>query len=197
MALRTYTYEELQVGMRETLLRTVMEATVNTFAELSGAVTRVPLWADSAASPRFAQRTAHGMFTASLISALIGTRLPGPGAVYLSQTLRFLAPVRIGDVVAAIIEVAEMVEKGSRVRLDCHCLVDGKPVLEGEAWVMAPRRRAGRAVLTPRVRRASLRPLPGPRPGGSEAASAHDAPAGQAEPPAPVRGRGRRQTAPS
>ena len=81
---------------------------------------------------------AHGMFTASLISAVIGTRLPGPGAVYLSQTLRFLAPVRIGDVVVATVQVAEMVEKGRRVRLDCQCLVDGKPVLEGEAWVTVP-----------------------------------------------------------
>ena len=80
------------------------------------------------------------MLTARLISALIGTRLPGPGAIYLSQTLTFLAPVRIGDVVAAVVEVAEMVEQGSRVRLDCHCLVDGRAVLEREAWVKVPRR---------------------------------------------------------
>ncbi|GGH11697.1 (R)-hydratase [Alsobacter metallidurans] len=138
MTLRTYTIDELKVGMRETLLRTVMESTVNTFAELSGDVNPVHLSDDYAASTRFGQRIAHGMFTASLISAVIGTRLPGPGAVYLSQTLRFVAPVRIGDVVAAVVEVAEIIEKGRRVRLDCHCLVDGKPVLEGEAWVMAP-----------------------------------------------------------
>lgn len=82
------------------------------------------------------------MFTASLISAVIGTRLPGPGAVSLSQTLRFLAPVTIGDVVAATVVVADMVEKGRRARLDCQCLVDARPVLEGEAWVMVPPRRA-------------------------------------------------------
>ena len=78
------------------------------------------------------------MFTASLISAVIGTQMPGPGAVYLSQTLRFLGPVKIGDVVAAIVEVAEKIEKGRRVRLDCRCVVDGRAVLEGEAWVSVP-----------------------------------------------------------
>ena len=138
MPFKTYTYEELSVGMRESLLRTVMASTVNQFAEVSGDVNPIHLSDDFAATTRFGQRIAHGMFTASLISAVIGTRLPGPGAVYLSQTLRFLAPVKIGDVVGAVVEVAEMIEKGRRVRLDCQCLVDGKPVLEGEAWVMVP-----------------------------------------------------------
>ncbi len=138
MQFKTFTYDELSVGMRETLLRTVMASTVNQFAEVSGDVNPIHLSDDFASRTRFGQRIAHGMFTASLISAVIGTRMPGPGAVYLSQTLKFLAPVKIGDVVAAVVEVAEMVEKGRRVRLDCHCLVDGKPVLEGEAWVMVP-----------------------------------------------------------
>jgi 3-hydroxybutyryl-CoA dehydratase len=138
LSIRTFTFEELSPGMRETLLRTVMETTVTQFAAVSGDVNPIHLSDDYAAQTRFGQRIAHGMFTASLISAVIGTRLPGPGAVYLSQTLRFLAPVKIGDVVAAVVEVAEMIEKGRRVRLDCQCLVDGKPVLEGEAWVMVP-----------------------------------------------------------
>ena len=142
--------------MRDTLLRTVMASTVNQFAEVSGDVNPIHLSDDFAASTRFGQRIAHGMFTASLISAVIGTRLPGPGAVYLSQTLRFLAPVKIGDVVGAVVEVAEMIEKGRRVRLDCHCLVDGKPVLEGEAWVMVPGAAAHLTVARPR---ASLRAL--------------------------------------
>lgn len=138
MALKTFTFDELQTGMSDTLLRTVMATTVTQFAEVSGDDNPIHLSDDYAATTRFGQHIAHGMFTASLISAVIGTRLPGPGAVYLSQTLRFLAPVRIGDVVAARVEVAEMVEKGCRVRLDCQCLVDGRPVLEGEAWVMVP-----------------------------------------------------------
>ena len=138
MSIRTFTFEELSLGMRETLLRTVMETTVTQFAAVSGDINPIHLSDDYAAQTRFGQRIAHGMFTASLISAVIGTRLPGPGAVYLSQTLRFLAPVKIGDVVAAVVQVAEMVEKGRRVRLECQCLVDGKPVLVGEAWVMVP-----------------------------------------------------------
>jgi 3-hydroxybutyryl-CoA dehydratase len=138
VALKTYTYDELKPGMKDTLMRTVMASTVNQFAEVSGDVNPIHLSDDYAATTRFGQRIAHGMFTASLISAVIGTRMPGPGAVYLSQTLQFLAPVKIGDVVVATVEVAEMIEKGRRVRLDCHCLVDGKPVLEGDAWVMVP-----------------------------------------------------------
>jgi 3-hydroxybutyryl-CoA dehydratase len=135
---RTYTYDELSPGMKDTLLRTVMASMVEQFAEVSGDNNPIHLSDDFAASTRFGQRIAHGMFTASLISAVIGTRMPGPGAVYLSQTLKFLAPVKIGDVVVATVEVAEMVEKGRRVRLECQCLVDGKAVLEGEAWVMVP-----------------------------------------------------------
>jgi 3-hydroxybutyryl-CoA dehydratase len=138
--MRTFDYEDLSLGMRDTLMRTVMESDVNVFAELSGDVNPIHLSSSYAAQTRFGQRIAHGMFTASLISAVIGTRLPGPGAIYLSQTLRFLAPVKIGDVVSAVVEVAELVEKGRRVRLDCHCLVDTKPVLEGEAWVTVPSR---------------------------------------------------------
>src|SRR4051794_34376598 len=99
VSLKTYTYGELSTGMRDTLMRTVMASTVNQFAEVSGDNNPIHLSDDYAASTRFGQRIAHGMFTASLISAVIGTRMPGPGAVYLSQTLKFLAPVKIGDVV--------------------------------------------------------------------------------------------------
>jgi 3-hydroxybutyryl-CoA dehydratase len=142
MPMRDFAFEDLQIGMKDTLMRTIMASDVNHFAELSGDVNPIHLNEAYAAQTRFGQRIAHGMFTASLISAVIGTRMPGPGAVYLSQTLRFLAPVKIGDVVSAVVEVAELVEKGRRVRLDCHCLVDGKPVLEGEAIVMVPSRAA-------------------------------------------------------
>ena len=99
MSLRTLFFEDISLGMSETLMRTVMETTVTQFAAVSGDNNPIHLSDDYAANTRFGQRIAHGMFTASLISAVIGTRLPGPGAVYLSQTLRFLAPVRIGDVV--------------------------------------------------------------------------------------------------
>src|SRR3954453_5823548 len=137
-ACTSLSFEDLTSGQHASLLRTVMAGDLQQFSAVSGDVNPIHISDDFAVKTTFGQRIAHGMFTASLISALLGTRLPGPGAVYLSQTLKFLAPVRIGDVVTATVEVAEMIEKGRRVRLDCHCLVDGKPVLEGEAWVMVP-----------------------------------------------------------
>ena len=80
----------------------------------------------------------HGLYTASLVSAVIGMRLPGPGAVYISQTLNFRGPVKIGDVVEVGVEVVELTEKGRRVRLLCQCKVDGKVVLDGEGLLSVP-----------------------------------------------------------
>ena len=99
---------------------------------------------------RFGERIVHGLYTASLISTVIGMYLPGPGAVYLSQTLNFRAPVKIGDVITVVVEIAELVEKGRRAKLKCECLVDGKVVLDGEALVMVPsREQATRAADKP------------------------------------------------
>jgi 3-hydroxybutyryl-CoA dehydratase len=141
----TLYFEDLVLGRRETILRTVMERDVSVFAGLTGDVNPIHLDADYAARTRFGQRIAHGMFTASLISTVIGTRLPGPGAVYLSQTLAFRAPVTIGEVVAASVEVAELIAERRRVRLICDCRVDTRIVVEGEAWVSVPGRRIGPA----------------------------------------------------
>src|SRR6187455_3496630 len=110
--LRTLFFEDLSVGMTETLEKTVSSSDVVGFAQLTGDRNPIHLSEHFAAKTQFGGRIAHGLYTASLISAVIGTRLPGPGAVYLSQTLRFLAPVKIGDTVEAIVEVAELVEKG-------------------------------------------------------------------------------------
>lgn len=141
---KVFQFEDLTLGMSDTLMRTVMERDVSIFAEVSGDANPIHLCDVYAASTRFGQRIAHGMFTASLISAVIGTKMPGPGAVYLSQSLTFLGPVKIGDVVVARVEVAELVPERRRARLACECLVDGKLVLEGEAWVaMPPARKAG------------------------------------------------------
>jgi 3-hydroxybutyryl-CoA dehydratase len=98
---------------------------------------------DFAAKTPFGGRIAHGIYTASLISAVIGTRLPGPGAIYISQTLRFLAPVRIGDTVVASVEVVELTQKGRRGKLKCECRVGEMLVLEGEAEVKVPGRPSG------------------------------------------------------
>jgi 3-hydroxybutyryl-CoA dehydratase len=138
--LRVLHFEDLHVGMRETLMKTVMETDVIGFARLSGDENPIHLCDIYAAHTKFGQRIAHGLYTASLISAVLGTRLPGPGAVYRSQSLNFQAPVKIGDVVTVGVEVKELVEKGHRVRLACEASVDGTVVLDGEAVVSVPAR---------------------------------------------------------
>ena len=92
----------------------------------------------AAAKSRFGGRIAHGMLGAGFISATIATRLPGPGSIYLSQTLRFTRPVRIGDTVTTRVEVAEVMAAERRVRLQTRCTVNGKTVIDGEAVVMVP-----------------------------------------------------------
>jgi 3-hydroxybutyryl-CoA dehydratase len=135
-------FEDLRVGMRETLMRTVMDEDVVGFARLSGDENPIHLSERYATGTRFGQRIAHGLYTASLISAVLGARLPGPGAIYRSQTLNFHAPVKIGDVVTVIVEVAELEPEGRKVRLHCEASVDGKVVLDGEAAVSVPPRPA-------------------------------------------------------
>jgi 3-hydroxybutyryl-CoA dehydratase len=138
--LKVLVYEDLHVGMRETLMKTVMETDVVGFARLSGDDNPIHLCDVYAARSRFGERIAHGLYTASLISAVLGTRLPGPGAVYRSQTLNFHAPVKIGDVVTVSVDVVELVPEGRRVRLACEARVDGRLVLDGEAVVSVPGR---------------------------------------------------------
>lgn len=131
-------FEDLEPGMMQSIMRTVMNSDVIGFAELSGDANPVHLSEHFAVKTPFKSRIAHGLFTASLISAVLGTRLPGPGAIYLSQTLNFRAPVRIGDVVTAVVEVAELVPEKLRARLSCECRVDNVVVLDGEAVVKVP-----------------------------------------------------------
>ena len=135
---QTLYFEDLKLGMRETLRKTVENEDVIGFAELSGDRNPIHLSDHFARKTRFGGRIVHGLYTASLISAVIGMRLPGPGAVYISQTLNFRGPVKIGDVVEVNVEVIELIEKGRRVRLKCECLVDGKLVLDGEGVLSAP-----------------------------------------------------------
>ena len=139
-AFKVLYFEDISVGMREALLKTVMNEDVIGFATLTGDHNPIHLSDHFARKTRFGERIAHGLYTASLISAVLGMRLPGPGAVYLSQTLNFRGPVKIGDVVRVSVEVVEMVERGRKVRLACECAVDGKVVLDGEAMVMVPAR---------------------------------------------------------
>ena len=147
--LRTLAFEDLHVGMRESLMKTVMDSDVVGFARLSGDDNPLHLCDVYAAETRFGQRIAHGLYTASLISAVLGTRLPGPGAIYISQTLNFRAPVKIGDTVEVVVSVAELMPEKHRARLTCACSVAGEVVLDGEAWVKVPSSKEGRPL--PRV----------------------------------------------
>jgi len=133
-------FEDLSVGMRESYSKEVKSSDVVGFAEISGDRNPIHLSEHFAAKTPFGGRIAHGLYTASLISAVIGTRLPGSGAIYLSQTLKFLAPVRIGDVVNASVEIIELSDKGNRAKLACQCKVGETIVLEGEALVRIPTR---------------------------------------------------------
>ncbi len=139
--IKEHFFEDLHIGQREALMKTVMADDVVGFATLTGDHNPIHLSEHFARKTRFGQRIAHGLYTASLISAVLGMRLPGPGAVYLSQTLNFRAPVKIGDVVSILVEVVELVPEGRRCKLKCEALVDGKLVLEGEAVVMVPGRK--------------------------------------------------------
>jgi 3-hydroxybutyryl-CoA dehydratase len=135
---RTLHFEDLSLGMTESYEKEVKSSDVVGFAEISGDRNPIHLSEHFAAKTPFGGRIAHGLYTASLISAVIGTRLPGPGAIYMSQTLNFRAPVKIGDIVRAEVEVVELIEKGNRARLACRCLVGETLVLEGEALVKVP-----------------------------------------------------------
>ncbi|HWK00678.1 MAG TPA: MaoC family dehydratase [Xanthobacteraceae bacterium] len=140
MKVHSLYFEDLRLGMRETLMRTVMDDDVLDFARLTGDDNPIHISESYASQTRFGQRIAHGLYTASLISAVLGTRLPGPGAIYRSQTLRFHAPVKIGDVVTVIVEAVELIPEGRQVKFHCEALVDGKTVLDGEALVSVPGR---------------------------------------------------------
>src|SRR5471032_3666370 len=109
LTLRTLTFEDLSVGMTEQFLKTVASSDVVGFAEVTGDRNPIHLSEHFAAKTPFGTRIAHGLYTASLISAVLGTRLPGPGAIYISQTLNFRAPVKIGDTVEVNVTVAELI----------------------------------------------------------------------------------------
>lgn len=147
LELQKLCFEDLKTGMSEELVKHVSSSDVVGFAEVSGDRNPIHLSEHFAARTPFKTRIAHGLYTASLISAVLGTRLPGPGAIYLSQTLNFKAPVKIGDDVKVTVTVEELQERGNRARLSCICSVDDTIVLEGEALVKVPSRDEDRSGL--------------------------------------------------
>ncbi|MCV6823696.1 MULTISPECIES: MaoC family dehydratase [Halocynthiibacter] len=137
----TICIEDLEVGMSRYLQKEITDRDIALFAEVSTDHNPVHLDDDYAHDTIFEGRIAHGMLTAGLVSAVIGEQLPGHGTIYLGQSLKFLAPVRPGDVVRAEVTVADINYTNRRVALDCICTIKDKPVLKGEAQVLATSRK--------------------------------------------------------
>lgn len=129
-------YDELAIGQTAEYSRTVTDDDVMTFARVSGDFNPVHVDEEAAAKTRFGGRIAHGMLSAAFISAAIAGKLPGPSSIYLSQTLKFTAPVRLGDTVTVRLSVLELLSK-KRVRLSTTCVnQDGATIVEGEATIL-------------------------------------------------------------
>ena len=141
-ALNGYDFEDLAIGMKASFAKTITEADIILFAGASGDNNAMHIHEEFARTTPFKGRIAHGMLTASVISAAIAGRLPGPGTVYLSQNLRFKAPVRPGDTVQATVTVKELQAEKKRVLLTTVCTVGDKVVIDGEALVMPTSRQA-------------------------------------------------------
>ncbi|MDR2188392.1 MAG: MaoC family dehydratase [Azonexus sp.] len=137
-----YTIHDLTPGMSASIAKTVTEADIILFAGVSTDFNPAHINEEYAKTTMFGGRIAHGMMSAGFISAVLGTRLPGPGTIYLSQTLKFKAPVRPGDTVTATVTVKEVNVAKNRVALDTVCTVGGKVVVEGECLMMPPTRPA-------------------------------------------------------
>ncbi len=137
-----YDIEDLQPGMSASLAKTITDADIVLFSAVSTDTNAVHLNEEFAKTTMFGGRIAHGMLTAGLISAVLGNRLPGPGTIYMGQTLKFKAPVRPGDTVTATATIKEVIVEKKRCIVETVCTVNGKVVLEGEATMMCTSRAA-------------------------------------------------------
>jgi len=137
-----YNIEDLQPGMSASVAKTVTEADILMFAGVSTDVNPAHLNEEYAKDTQFGGRIAHGMLSASFISAVLANKLPGPGTIYMGQTLKFRAPVRIGDTVTATVTVKEVVADKRRCVLDSVCTVNGKVVIDGESTMYCTTERA-------------------------------------------------------
>lgn len=134
------TIDEIHIGDSATFRKTVTEADVYTYAGISGDQNPVHIDRAFADSSKFGGRIAHGMFTAGYITAVLGMQLPGPGCIYVSQELKFKAPVKFGDTIEAKAEVVEIIPERNRVKLLTTCTnQDGVVVIDGFAIMLAPK----------------------------------------------------------
>ena len=130
--------QEIKIGQTARTSKQITQTDLTLFAAVTGDFNPVHFDPVYSAQTRFKRPIAHGMIAAGLVSGLIGMKLPGPGTVYLQQTLNFLAPVKVNDIITACVEVVTLLEK-NRVRLKTSCInQEGVIVLEGEALVIAP-----------------------------------------------------------
>ncbi len=135
-----YFIEDLSIGMEASYEREVTEELVNLFAEVSGDSNPVHMDEEYAKTTRFKGRIAHGLLTASFVSTVLGTQLPGPGCIYLHQDLVFRFPVRFGDTVISSVKVEKINWHRRVVTLACQCTVKGRVVMGGQAMMMVPSR---------------------------------------------------------
>jgi 3-hydroxybutyryl-CoA dehydratase len=135
-----YYLEDLEVGMTATYSKTVTDADIVLFAGISGDSNPVHIDHEFAKDTMFKGRIAHGMLTASFISTVLGTRLPGPGCIYVSQNLKFRAPVRIGDTVRTRVTVTAIDPQNRRVAFETTCSVGDTVVISGEAVLLVQKR---------------------------------------------------------
>lgn len=140
--LHGYYFEDLAVGQTAAFAKTITEADIVLFAGVSGDTNPVHLNEEYASQTVFKGRIAHGMLSAGLISTVLGTKLPGPGCVYIAQNLRFKAPVKIGDTVVARVEITELLAEKKRANLKTWVSVGPTVVVDGEATLMVPSRPA-------------------------------------------------------
>ncbi len=135
------TIHEMKIGDTASMAKTVTEYDIYQFAGITGDFNPIHINEEYAAGTFFKGRIAHGMLSAGFISAVIGTKLPGTGCIYISQTLNFKAPVRIGDTITTTAEVVELLVEKNRVRLKATCTnQDGTLVTDGEAVMLAPKK---------------------------------------------------------
>ena len=139
--LHGYYFEDLEEGMNDVFAKTITDADIITFAGISGDTNPVHLNHEFAKQTQFGGTIAHGMLTASLISTVVGTKLPGPGAIYMSQNTRFTAPVRAGDTITAVATVTDVNVEKRRCALDTICVRGDEVVVKGDALLLVPTRK--------------------------------------------------------
>lgn len=135
-----YSYDEIDVGMTDVFSKTVTEADIMTFAGVSGDTNPVHLDESFASGTMFKTRIAHGMLSAGFISTVFGTKLPGPGCIYIAQNLKFKAPVKIGDTVVARVTAVEKMDDKKMIKFETVCTVGDTKVIDGDATIMVPAR---------------------------------------------------------